>query len=169
MKIVEGRVRIGDGNGPGAFASVEAFVGELAEVAESTDSVVQAFDGRYVAGREHLQSAVDHARRAIDRGENVADDPAVEILLYAAGRRQIDQAMEMGVDTGEGTVIVVLDGGDEAAGAEAVARLLDDGPVEPDPDRIRSYFSITDAELEATDADLETLVCERVALLDVEK
>ena len=158
-----------EGNGRGVFDSVEAFVTALHDVSETTGSTIQAFDGRYVAGRDHLRSALEHARRALDRGENVADEPAVEILLYAAGRRQIDRAMEMGVGTGDQPVIVLVDGGDAETAADMVESQLAPGPVEPDPDMIREFFEITDAELEVTEADLEDLVRERVALLDVEK
>ena len=195
MKVVEGRVLIGavdgddargsgqngesDGEKPdskraaaaarGRYDSLESFLAALEAVAESHECIVQAFDARYVAGTEHLRSAVEHARRAIDRGENVADSPAVEVLCYAAGRRQIDRAMEMGVDTGAQQIVVVVAGDDEAAAAEAIRERIQPGAVEPDPELIESFFGITGAERRATDADLESLVLERVALLDVEK
>ncbi len=153
----------------GRFDSLDSFLEELDSIADSHECIVQAFDARYVAGPGHLRSAVEHARRAIARGENVADSPAVEVLLYAAGRRQIDRAMEMGVDTGDQHLVVVAVGGDEAAAAEAIRERIQPASVEPDPERIESFFAITDDERSATDADLEALVVERVALLDVEK
>ncbi|MFB6154244.1 MAG: KEOPS complex subunit Cgi121 [Halodesulfurarchaeum sp.] len=158
------------------YHSVEAFVDRLGTIGEAHGAAIQAFDARYVAGRGHLESAVEHANRAVERGENVADDRAVEILLYAAGRRQIDRAMEMGVGKGSSRVVIVVDGGDEVEAAAAVegaicpeADAAADLPEATDAARIRDFFDITDAELEATTADLEALVQERVALLDVEK
>ena len=57
------------------------------------------------------------------------------------------------------------------AAAAAVASLL--GPGDPlgeyDDGRVREFFGVTDAELAATDATLEALVLERVALLVVER
>lgn len=162
MRLVEGIARIDD---------LDSFLDRLASIGGDSGAAVQAFDARYVAGREHLSRAVEFANRAIGRGENVARDRAVEILLYAAGRRQIDQALEMGVDEGEMAVVVAVDGGDEAAAVDAVTDLLEPGSVldAADVGRIQEFFDVSDVERRATEADLEALVCERVALLDVEK
>ncbi|WP_254807618.1 KEOPS complex subunit Cgi121 [Natronosalvus amylolyticus] len=165
---------------------LESFLETVDSVATAHDVTVQAFDASYVAGRRHLERAVELADRAIARGENVARDRSVEILLYAAGRRQIDRALEMGVSPGETRAVFVIDGaGDEAAAAAALCERLDgegwksleretagdsDDPFEwRDSATIESFFDITEAERAATDADLETLICERVALLEVEK
>jgi KEOPS complex subunit Cgi121 len=202
VRLVAGTVSVAD---------VDAFVAALP--GEAYDCAVQAFDAAYVADRGHLEAAVAHANRAFERGENVASDRAVEILLYAAGRRQIRQALEMGVGEGEQDVVVVVDGGadgaggdsdatwgtaqgggsatgggattapvgDEAGAAAAVVDVLEDGAVLEgddaltddgvygDPAAIRSFFDVSDAELDAAAGDLAGVVRERVALLDVEK
>jgi len=78
----------------------------------------------------------------------------------------------MGVSEGETPVVVVVDGGDEEGAAEAVRELIDLGDVlgsARDSGLIRDVFSITDVEVEATDAGLEDLVIDRVSLLVVEK
>lgn len=161
MRLVEGVVEIDD---------LDAFLARLDSIGESHDAAIQAFDARYVAGREHLQRAVELAGRAFERGENVARDRAVEILLYAAGRRQIDRALEMGVGEGENQVVVVVAGGDEDGANEALEGLVESGEaLDGDEETIQEFFGISDAELGATGASLEELVCERVALLDVEK
>ena len=166
MRVLEGRLEIDD---------IDSFVVDIGEIADSHDVTIQAFDARYVAGRRHLERAVELADRAIDRGENVARDRAVEILLYAAGRRQIDRALEMGVSEGENRAVVVVDGeGDEVGAVEALREMSAFVAEEPtlgtdDEETIRSYFAITDAERAATDATLADLVRERVALLEVEK
>lgn len=162
MRFVEGRL-------PGG-TDVEAFVERLNAIGDEHGATVQAFDARYVVGREHLERAVELADRAFERGENVARDRAVEVLLYAAGRRQITRALDMGAEPG-GPVVVVVDGGDEDASAAAVRELLDPADTlgNPDEERVRSFFDVSGAELSATDASLADLVLERVALLDVEK
>ncbi|WP_312910194.1 KEOPS complex subunit Cgi121 [Natronosalvus caseinilyticus] len=189
MELLAGRLHVAD---------LDSFVADLGEIGEAHDVTIQAFDPQYVAGRRHLERAVTLADRAIERGENVARDRAVELLCYAAGRRQIDRALEMGVDEGESDVIVLVDGpGDELAarahledrfGLESVSALetVEGGVgadangdvdvdvnantnVDPNLNTLRSFFEISDAERAATAASLEDLVCERVALLEVEK
>jgi KEOPS complex subunit Cgi121 len=162
MEVVEGEATVAD---------VDAFVEELAAVGEEHGSTVQAFDARYVVGRGHLEQAVALAGRARERGEAIADDPAVEVLLYAAGRRQITDALDIGVSEGECPVVAVAVGGDEEGAAAALRTLLE--PADTlgayDPDRVRAFFDITDEELAATEGDLADIVLERVALLTVEK
>ncbi|GAB3042118.1 KEOPS complex subunit Cgi121 [Natronobiforma cellulositropha] len=152
---------------------LDAFIETLAAVGEAYDTTVQAFDARYVAGPAHLERAVALADRALARGENVARERAVEILLYAAGRRQIDRALEMGVSEGRTPAAILLSGGDEAGARDALETALSlesDAPfAHTDETRLCSFFEITAAERTATDATLEELVCERVALLEVEK
>ena len=163
MRLVEGRADVAD---------VGAFVSELSAISEAHGAVIQAFDARYVAGRAHLEAAARSARRARDHDDAIADDPAVELLLYAAGRRQIDRALTIGVEAGAGPVVVAIDGGDEAAAAAEIQELLE--PAETlcaarDEALIREFYGVTGEELAATDATLEELVIERVALLAVEK
>lgn len=176
MRVLECRLAIDD---------LEAFLADVGAVADRHGVTIQAFDARYVAGRRHLERAVELADRAIDRGENVARDRAVEILLYAAGRRQIDRALEMGVGEGETEAVVLIDAGPaadtdedgerrEAAALEAATDLDAVESVAPtlesvDQGTLCDFFEITDAERAATDATLGALVRERVALLEVEK
>ncbi|AFZ72721.1 KEOPS complex subunit Cgi121 [Natronobacterium gregoryi] len=162
-----------------AVDDLDSFVTDLGELGDRYGTTIQAFDARYVADRRHLERAVAFADRAIERGENVARDRAVEILLYAAGRRQIDRALEMGVDDGKQDAVVLVDAenGDRDAeqdALEAVKELEAARERTPtlegvDEDRLCAFFEITDAEREATDATLGDLVGERVALLEVEK
>ncbi|WP_424016986.1 KEOPS complex subunit Cgi121 [Halorientalis pallida] len=166
MEVIEGTATVED---------VDAFVAELGEIGDEHGCAVQAFDARYVVDREHLERAVACADRARAQGEAIADDHAVEILLYAAGRRQISRALEMGVAEGECPVAVVVHGVTESAtepeATAAVADLLE--PAETlgayDEERVRDFFDVSDRELAATDAGLSALVGERVALLAVEK
>jgi KEOPS complex subunit Cgi121 len=166
MRVVEGIAEVDD---------VDAFVGRLQDIGDEHGCAVVAIDARAVVDRAHLERAVEFADRARERGEAIADDHGIEILLYAAGRRQIRRALAMGVPEGESPVAVVVHDrtgtGDEDAAAAAVEDLLD--PAETlgtyDEERVREFFDIDDAELAATDATLSELVHERVALLTVEK
>ena len=178
LRLVEGVAEIDD---------LDAFLAEIRAISEETGAVVQAFDADLVVSDTHLVRATELAARAVARGEAVARDPAVEVLLYAAGRRQIDRALAMGVNEGTTPIVVAVadfgavpnaarDGeplvaADLDAAVEAVQALLRAGDTlsEYDESRVREFFEVTDRELAATDGDLADVVCERVALLDVEK
>jgi KEOPS complex subunit Cgi121 len=189
MQLVEGVVHVGseadadgtdtDGTGAERFGSVDTLVARLDEIADAHGVTVQAFDARYIVDRTHLRRAVELADRERERDEGIARDRAVEILLYAAGRRQIDRALAMGVGEGATPAVVLVDAppgadGPEAAesgAADAVREILDPADTlgNYDPERVRTFFDIGDAELAATAADLPALVRERVALLIVER
>ena len=162
MELLEGTRTVED---------IEQFLEELQTLEKEYGTAIQAFDARYVVGREHLARAVELARRANERGESIARDLSVEILLYAAGRRQINQAFEMGISEGEQSMVVVVTGGDETAAASRVSDLLE--PAETlesyEKSLVCEFFDITDRELAAVDGTIQDLVCERVALLVVEK
>lgn len=179
MELVVGRAVV-DCDPPDeavGFASVDDFVDRLSSIGECHDVAVQALDARYVADREHVAKAVTLASRARRRDAAIANDPAVEILLYAAGRRQIDRALEMGVGEGETPVVVVVAGeltaadSDEPTAAAAVRDLL--APTETldtvEPDRLSAFFEVSRTEQTTTEASLRALVRERVALLAVER
>ncbi len=183
MRLVEGIVRIDDdGDDCGdidnvdgddeRFEDVGSFVDALEEIGEEHDVTVQAFDTRYVVSRRHLERSLELADRERARGDGIVRDRGVEMALYAAGRRQIDRALRMGISAGETPAVVAVDGsGEEGAAADAIETLLLPGATlgEYDEERVRSFYDIGAAELEATNADLEGLVLERVALLVVER
>jgi KEOPS complex subunit Cgi121 len=87
----------------------------------------------------------------------------------------------MGVGEGVVPLVVLVDDpgngeGDGVEEGERAAATAVEGLVEPvetlgayDPERVCEFFDIGGAEREATDADVEALVLERVALLIVER
>jgi KEOPS complex subunit Cgi121 len=165
MKIIDGQAEIED---------LDSFLGEIGQISEETESTVQLFDADYVAGERHLRRAAELAHRAITRGTTIAREPAVELLLYAAGRRQINRALEMGVSEGSMAVVGVVDGGEIGDEARAVARIRDllvstESVKWGDKETVTEFFDISERELTVVDSDLESVVLERVALLAVEK
>ncbi len=121
MRLVEAEATVSD---------LDSFIAVVGEVADETGATIQAFDARYVVDREHLERATELADRAIARGNEIARDRAVEILLYASGRRQINRAFEIGVSEGTLPVVILVDGGDEADAEAALFDRLDLEPAE---------------------------------------
>jgi KEOPS complex subunit Cgi121 len=72
--------------------------------------MVQLFDADAIAGEAHLRSAAMHALRAFERRSMRSSSVGMEMMLYASGRRQIREALEMvGVqDTTRNIAAIVL-------------------------------------------------------------
>lgn len=171
MEIVEGTAEITD---------VDEFLDTVDEIATAHGVTMQTIDARYVAGREQLERALTLADRAIERGDEIARQRDVELLCHVAATRQIERAFDLGLTPGEQRIVVLIDGqkanpgveANEAAAAEEVRSMIDPGQFETiasDEETLRSWFDVGDAELAATNVDLETLVVERIALLVLDR
>lgn len=162
MRIVEGQAQVDD---------TDSFLDSVGEISEETDSTVQLFDARYVVDRTHLERAVALAQRERARGEAIARDEAVEILLYAAGRRQINDALTIGLSAGTVSVVGVVVGGDESDAVTRLERLL--SPKQTvgafDEQLVCEFFDVTERERRATAGSLSEIIHERVALLVVDR
>lgn len=153
---------------------LDEFLEKIRGISKRYDITVQAVDASLLAGPRHLRVAAEKALQSFERGENIARDPGIEILLYASGRRQINDAMQMGVKQGENELAVVATGPITTEALDELRGLLQEKPVSgytPDKkERITSFFSITPLEIEAVGEDkIPLLVLERVALLDILK
>ncbi|MGB7532922.1 MAG: KEOPS complex subunit Cgi121 [Halobacteriota archaeon] len=180
-KLIAGKVGI---------SNVDDFLAVLKTIAHEYDVTIQAMDAELIAGEEHIKSAVKKALRAVERNRNITNDLSLEILLYAAGRRQIERALAMGVSVSEGekrVAIVIVDASargekDLEMVAEEVKRetMMAEEPVqelelgsehnEDKKEKLKRFFEISDDELKAVgESKLKQLVLERVAMLDVLK
>ena len=126
---------------------------------------VVIMDPMYVCGKDHIVSAVKHAERSFEHGTNRSKTLLTEIILYAAGERQISKAMErMRPKPGcREFALALLDVPDDLK--------LDEIKMERDD----SILDANDAKAEAIGLDrsfnipLEDLALEMVALLDLAK
>jgi KEOPS complex subunit Cgi121 len=182
-KIIVGKVGI---------SNVDDFLSSLKNIAHEYDVTIQAMNAELIAGEEHIKSAVKKAIRATERKRSIASDLGLEILLYAAGRRQIERALAIGVSVSEGenaknVAIVIVDTSAreekdlEMAAGEVKRKIgLQEEPISEleleleykgdKKEGIKKFFDITEAELKAVgEKKLKMLVLERVAMLDVLK
>ena len=177
LRCIAGKVRISD---------VDDFLAILKDIAHRYSVAIQAMDAELVAGEAHIKSAVQKAVRAIRQGDGITNDLSMEVLLYAAGRRQIERALAMGVSAGDNkkVVIVIIDDANDkdldAIADELKQRVgLEEQPMEElesetdteeKRNKLMRFFNITDAEIAAVgERKLKMLVLERVALLEVYK
>jgi KEOPS complex subunit Cgi121 len=151
--------------------NTEKFLGKIRKTSKDKNMVIQAFDADKLAGEEHIRFAVKKAINSFKTGRNIANDLAKEIMLYAAGTRQINRAMKLGVHNGKNNIVLVAIG--------VVIDLSAFNEITPKPvlqydssknDALLQIFNITEEELKAAGMDkIPELVIERVALVDVMK
>jgi KEOPS complex subunit Cgi121 len=142
----------------------------------------QFFDADLVATWQHLYFAVLNALTAFKNNENLSKSVAMETMLYASGRRQIQKATQLlGIKPTSRNMAVLIVGGKVEVVREALTKIsrrvggkLDDSVLElsgKKMERIKRAFDISEAELDTvTEGDglqkaLVDLVAERVALL----
>jgi len=166
----------------GTITNIDLFLQQLLTFSKKENLVIQALDATVVYGKDHLISATRHAQRAFEQRTNATNSLALEILLYAAGERQIQKAItKMGVRKGKQTIAFVLVDQlkrkpDKKTYATVIDKLLwtfhltsDDKVLEGNRDTLKR-FGITDEELHTMpESKYSDLMLEKVALVDVIK
>ena len=168
----------------GKVKSRDNFIRKVEEYSKSFNVAIQVVDADLVYGFNHLYSAAQHAIRAVRRGTNSMKSLAMEILLYAAGERQIKNAIEkIGVkDNSKGFVFVIVDDVADIKDArgkisdEEVNKMLeelhlfrDDSVLKGDK-KVLERFGISKNELDTVgEGRYEKLVLEKVAMVDILK
>lgn len=147
-------------------------ISALRSLQSSHDCIAQAMDADKVVSEKHIAFAAEKALAAFDLGRNIAKDPGVEILRYAAGERQIERAMLMGISDATERVALVLIRSKPNGRWPEKGELS--GIIEQDEQgcsfqikAVKETFNISEEEIEAVGIDrVEELVIERVALVE---
>ena len=143
---------------------------------------LQFFDADLVVTWQHLYFALLNALAAFKNGETLSKSVAMETILYASGRRQIQKATQLiGIKSSSRNMAVLIVGGKAEVVQKALAKVsrhvggqLDDSVLELSEkkmENVRRAFDISGVELETVmEGDdvkkaLVDLVVERVALL----
>jgi len=160
IRILEGTVYIDD---------VEEFLQKLKKTGEEKNITIQALDADKLAGEAHIRYAVQKAMNSFNSGTNIANDPAKEILLYAAGTRQINKALKFGIHRGENNIVLVAAGENpDLSGFDEITQKSVLQYNASKKEAIMELFNITNEEIEAVGEEkIPELVLERVALADV--
>ncbi len=161
IQILEGRIFI---------EKPDDFLQKLKHISKEKDLTLQVLDADKIAGEDHIMFAVEKAVNSFKTGTNIANDLAKEIMLYAAGTRQIKRAVKLGIHKGENNIVIVAVGDAHLSGFEEIRPEPVLAYRESKKDALMKAFGITDMELEAVGEEkLPELVLERVALVDVIK
>lgn len=162
IQILEGTVFI---------ENKELFLKKIKEISTGKNLAIQAFDADKLAGKVHLTFAIEKALETFKKGTNIANDLAKEIMLYAAGTRQINRAVKIGVHDGLNNIALVAVG--DIIDLTAFDEITPHNVLQYSGSKngaLMDIFNITQEEIEAAGADkIPELVLERVALVDVMK
>lgn len=146
------------------------FLQKLKNMSKEKNLALQALDADKIAGEEHIRFAVEKAVNSFKTGTNIANDLAKEIMLYAAGTRQISRAVKLGIHKGENNIVLVAVGDVDLSGFEEIELKEVLAYNASKKEALMKAFGITDMELEAVGEEkLPELVLERVALVDIIK
>ena len=114
--------------------------------------IIQLMDARSIAGRKHLEHGVVHAMRAFERGENLAKDLGIEVLLRTSAQRQISKAFDiLGLKEGDMDIaVVMIDCPDYFIDELSEYFVRDDSVLEADESILKERYDIPDKELSNT-------------------
>jgi KEOPS complex subunit Cgi121 len=127
---------------------------------------------------QHVEDAVRQALRSFADGRNIATNPGVEILLHLSACRQIQKALNLGVQKGEMDVLFVIVGTRKAIerSAQQLNQLMVVDPRvidyrEAKRETLMQTFNITEEEVRAVGGShrIPELVRERLTLFNAYK
>ena len=129
--------------------------------------IIQLLNADSVVSRNHIFHAVNQAFSAFDRGDNLANDISVEIVLRCSAQRQISKAFKMmGLHEGDMNLCVVLINSKDHLKELSSMFTLDESVLLPCEENIVKLYGISDAELE--NMSVEEIVIDRITKLTVD-
>jgi KEOPS complex subunit Cgi121 len=166
----------------GTIKNVDSFIQQLLQFSNEEHLVIQAFDATVIYSKDHLISAATHAKRAFLQGTNATNSLALEILLYAAGERQIQKAIKkVGVKKGEQQIVFLITDSADQKGKKSIDKAVirrilktfqlttDEQELKADGETLKR-FGITEIELSTIPKEkYGDLILEKIALVDVIK
>ena len=111
--------------------------------------IIQLMNADAIAGKEHLQQGVIHAINAFERGDNLAKDLGIEILIRTSAQRQISKAFNiLGLKEGDMNIAVVLiDCPDYFVDELSKYFIRNDTVLEADESILKDLYDIPEKEL----------------------
>ena len=128
--------------------------------------IIQLLNADSIAGINHVTHGVNQAFLAFGRGENLANDISVEIVLRCSAQRQISKAFKiLGLKEGEINLCAILVNCDYTNELSSIFT-LDDDVLIADTDKLMKIYGIGDDELK--NISVEDLIIDRITKLTVD-
>jgi len=162
----------------GNIQNIEKILKQVENLSNKYNIILQVFNADFIYGKNHLLSAVNHAKRAFAQNTNSLNSLALELLLYMSGERQIQKAiLKIGINKTTNNFAFVLISKDKNEFSEKILidvisslnLIRDDKVLEGNIDNLKR-FGISEYELETISKDkYKDLILEKVALVDIIK
>ena len=129
--------------------------------------IIQLLNADAVAGQNHIIHGVNQAFLAFDRGENLANDISVEIVVRCSAQRQISKAFNiLGLKEGDMNLCAVLVNCDDYSSDLSGLFDRNDDVLSPDVDKLKEIYKISHVELEKMSVD--DILVDRITKLTVD-
>lgn len=146
--------------------SVEDTLNEINSI-RNEGEIIQLFNADSIVSADHIIHGVNQAFLAFDRGENLAKDLSVEIVLRCSAQRQISKAFKLlGLHEGEMNLCCVLINCDDHVQDLSEIFTRDDSVLLADEDYLKKIYKISDAEL--VNMSIEEIIVDRISKLAVD-
>lgn len=131
------------------------------------DEIIQLLNADSIASPNHIIHGVNQAFLAFERGENLAKDISVEIVLRCSAQRQISKAFDLlGLKEGQMNLCAVLIDCDDYSVELSDIFTRDDSVLEADSSRLMEIYNIGDVEIE--NMSIEEVIIDRITKLTVD-
>ena len=129
--------------------------------------IIQLLDADSIASSNHIIHGVNQAFLAFERGENLAKDISVEIVLRCSAQRQISKAFNMmGLKEGQMNLCAVMIDCDDCSSELCEMFERDDGVLEGDDLKLMEIYKISDCETD--NMSVEEVIIDRITKLAVD-
>lgn len=137
---------------------------DLIEDIKEDGEIIQLLNADAVVSRNHIIHGVNQAFLAFERGENLAKDISVEIVLRCSAQRQISKAFKiLGLSEGEMNLCAVLINCKNYSKELSEIFTPDDSVLEADSEKIKEIYNI-DVEV----MPLEDVIIDKITRLTVD-
>ena len=153
----------------GFRASIDSVADVLDEInsIKNDDEIIQLLNADSIVSRNHIIHGINQAFLAFERGENLAKDISVEIVLRCSAQRQISKAFKiLGLKEGDMNLCAVLINSKDYTQELSSIFIRDDDVLIPDNDRLAKIYKISDVELQ--NMSIEEIIIDRITKLTVD-
>ena len=146
--------------------SVGDVLGKINSIKDDGE-IIQLLNADSVVSKNHIIHGVNQAFLAFERGENLANDLSVELVLRCSAQRQISKAFKiLGLHEGEMNLCAVLIDSKDYTKDLSLLFTRDDDVLIPNEDKLIEMYKISDDELQ--NMSVEEMIVDRITKLTVD-